>query len=141
MQKSLDEMQNILHLRRPNTKDFNRGSQNPKDFAFTTHTSKIFSILCACADSCVLTYVRTPTQPPFGHNCLSSCKPQMQNLLHSRSCVPARLLCAMVCAPDSRLPQLLTEMQRILCERVVLSDRRFLVACAPKDSAGRARSG
>jgi hypothetical protein len=34
-------------------------------------------------------------------------------------------------------------MQKILhemCERAVLSERRFSVACAPKDSAGRATS-
>jgi hypothetical protein len=57
MQKILDEMQNILHLRLLNPKDFDRGCRNAKDFAIAAHTYKIFSILCACADSCVLTLV------------------------------------------------------------------------------------
>jgi hypothetical protein len=37
------KIQKILYLKRP----------NPKDFAFATHISKIFSILCACTDSYV----------------------------------------------------------------------------------------
>jgi hypothetical protein len=52
------EMQNILGLGLSNAKDFDRACRNAKYLAFVTHTSKIFSILCACADSCVLTLVR-----------------------------------------------------------------------------------
>jgi hypothetical protein len=71
--KDRGKIQNVLYLKRPNT----------KSFAFVTYTSKYFR-----------SYVRAPTRTLKSLTAvlcdrLLSCEPPMQNLLHSRSCVYA----------------------------------------------------
>jgi hypothetical protein len=115
------EIQNILYLELSNAKDFDRGYRNLKDFAFATHTSRIFSILCACADSCVPTLVCVrrlepwnPWLPCFVTDPLTDKSKNIMDIISHKCkifCIRG-LVCMrrprvpwFVTAPDSRLPK------------------------------------
>jgi hypothetical protein len=50
-------------------------------------------LLCVCWLQCAEPWNPRLHRPPFGHNCLLSCEPQMLNLLHSRCVHTPTLVC------------------------------------------------